>query len=209
MIASNRIWVIAGSLIIVAVVALAGLLGVKPQFDAAKVSDDDRAAVEFVNTQHRATLATLKDEFARLPEIQAEVGELRKSVGATIDLEAVIAELAALQAATGVTITNYSSADPVPFAATAAVGTLVPGTINSSNFLTTEIQLSVTGAPGPFMAFVKAVQSSSRLYFVSDITVGAEGENTVTLLVYTLLDTPLVDPAPVAETPTPEAAASE
>jgi len=201
MMASNRIWVIAGSLIIVAVLALAGLLGVKPQFDAAKVSDDDRAAVEFVNAQHRATLATLKDEFARLPEITAEVEELRKSVGATIDLDAVVAELAALQVGAGVTITNFSSTDPVPFAVTAAVGPLVPGTITSSNFLTTEIQLSVTGAPRPFMNFVKGMQSSSRLYFVSDITVGADGENSVTALVYTLLDEPLVD-EPTAVEPT-------
>lgn len=209
MISSNRIWVLAGSLIIVAVVALAGLLGVKPQIDAAKVSDDDRAAVEIVNAQHRATLASLKDEFTRLPEIAAEVVELRKSVAATTDLDAVISEFAALQASSGVTITNYNAVDPIPFVATAAVSSQVPSTISSSNFLTTEIRLSVSGAPGPFMSFVKALQSSSRLYFVTDISVGPEGENTITVLVYTLLDEPLADGAAAAETPAPEVVAAE
>jgi len=209
MFANNRIWVIAGSLIIVAILALAGLLGVKPQLDAAKANADERAGVDVVNAQHRASLVSLKTEFARLPEIAAEVAELRKSVPATIDLDAVIADLATLQASTGVVITSYSSTDPIPFVATEAVIADVPPTINASNLLTTEVRISATGTPDKMMSFVKALQTGSRLYFVSELSVGPGAVNTVTLLVYTLLDEPLVDPAAVAETPAPEAVAAE
>jgi len=209
MLATNRIWVIAGSLIIVAIVALAGLLGVKPQLDAAKASDDERASVELLNAQHRTDLESLKTDFARLPEVTAEVAGLRNAVPGTIDLDSVIAELAALQAGNGVRITNYSSIAPVPFVPSAVVIPSVPPTVNASNFLTTEIQLSMTGAPAAVMNFVNALQSSSRLYFVTDIAVGPKGENTLTVLVYTLLDEPLLDPAAVVEPLAPDVDAAE
>ena len=209
MAASNRIWVLAGSLVIVVVLALAGLLGVKPQLDAAQASDAQRKGVEALNAQHRAELVALKDEFTRLPEISAEVTELRKAVAANTDLDAVIAEFAAMQVAHGVTITSYNGLDPVPFLPTSAVVGQVPPTVNATNFLTTEIQLTIEGTREATLAFVKALQSGSRLFFVTDLAIAPEGGSTVTMLVYTLLDTPLVDPAAVVETPAPEAAASE
>ena len=209
MAASNRIWVIAGTLIIVVVLALAGLLGVLPQLDAAKSSNDETASVEATNAQHRAELAALKEESAQITQITADVAELRKSVAATIDLDSVIADLAAVQAATGVTISNYTSLVPAAFAPSPGVIAQVPATITSSNFLTTELQITVEGPRDAAFAFIKSLQTGSRLYFVSDVSGTGPTTTMLTVTVYTLLETPLVDPAAAATTTTPEAAAAQ
>ena len=201
--ASNRIWAISGSLIIVVVLVLAGLLGVLPQLAAANAHKEEAAGVETVNAQHRSELARLKDSASQIDAVSAEVAELRKSVAATTDLDSVIAELAALQAPTGVRISNYASADPVPFAPAAGLVAQVPPSINATNFLTTELQITVDGSRDAAFAFVHALQSSSRLYSVTDISSTAPTMTLLTIQVYTLLDTPLVDPAAAATTPPP------
>jgi len=209
---NSRIWVIAGALVIVVVLALGGLLGVKPQLDAAKLSNDDREAVEILNDQHRAELAALKEQATRRDAISAEVAALRASVPAIPDLDGLTGELAQLAAQHGVVLTAYTPQDAAMFVPSTELEAVVPASVNATNFAVISVSITVEGTREAGLAFVKGLQSGARLVLVSDVTVGAAEEGVtsvaITGLVYALFDTPIVDPATVAETPAPEATAA-
>jgi len=210
---NTRIWVIAGALVVFVVIALGGLLGVKPQLDAAQASTSDRETVEALNVQHAAELVALKEDFTRLEEVTAQVAALRSAVPAHADLDTFNGELAALATQAGVVVTSYAPQDLAMFAPSAEIAPLVPPTINSTNFATISVSIAVAGTREGALAFVSGLQSGPRLVLVHGLNVSAveEGVTTVTIsgLLYVLLDTPYVDPAAVVETPAPEAAASE
>jgi len=209
---NTRIWVIAGSLVIVMVLALGGLLGVKPQLDAAAQSRADTESVEVLNAQHTADLAKLKDSFSRIDETTAQVAALRASVPALADLDTFTGQIAALAASTGVSVLSYVPQDMAMFEPSATVAPLMPATINNTNFGTISISVSVTGTREAGLAFVAGLQSGARLALLSGINVSPveEGVTTVTVtgLLYVLLDQPIVDPA-ATPAPAPEATAAQ
>lgn len=205
---SNRIWVIGGVLVTIVVLALGGLLGVKPQLDAAANSNDQRASVETLNEQHRRDLASLKEEFKQVDQIAAQVADLRKSVPASSDLDSIVAELAAMQAVYGVTVISYSSSDPATFLASEEIAAAVPASVNGSNFLTVGLSIGIAGPRDAMLAFVNGMQTNPRLMLVNSLNVSDEDETVITAVVYVLLDTPLIDPNAVV-TPAPTATAAE
>ncbi|MET4582811.1 Tfp pilus assembly protein PilO [Conyzicola nivalis] len=209
---NNRIWIISGALVIVIVLTLSGLLGVKPQLDAAAASDSDRAAVELLNGQHAAELIQLRTQAETIDELRSQVAELRRSVPASDDLDTFIGELGALQAVNGVVVTNYTPAEAVLFLPAPAVEGAIPASVMNNNFASISVAITVTGARESTLNFVKGLQTGSRLVLVSDVSVApaADGVTTTTItgLVYVLLDVPYVDPA-AAPAPAPEAAAAE
>lgn len=209
---NSRIWIIAGSLVVVVVLALGGLLGVKPQLDAAQLSNDDRANVETLNAQHTIELEALKEQSTRLPEFQAAVSELRSAIPATADLDTFTGELAELEVATGAIVTNYSPEDAALFVPSVKTAAVAPVAVPPSTFVKISMKLSVVGTREAGLEFVKGLQSGSRLVLVSDVAVSADEDGTtttdVTGLVYFLLDTPYVDPAAVPA-PTPDATAAQ
>ena len=210
---NSRIWVISGALVVVLVLALGGLLGVKPQLDAAQLSNEDRANVEVLNAQHAIELEALKEQSTRLAEFQAAVAELRLAIPATADLDTFTGELAALEGATGVRVTSYTPEDAALFAPSPTTAAVAPASIAASSFVKVSVKVSVVGTRDAGLAFVKGLQSGPRLVLISDVNVSAaeDGETTtdVTGLVYFLLETPYVDPAAAVPAPAPEAAAAE
>jgi len=208
MASNNRIWTIGGVLVIIVVLALGGLLGVKPQLDAAASSDDQRASTEALNAQHKRTLASLEEQFAQVDAIRGQVAEVRNSIPGTADLDGVIGDLAAFQAASGVSITSYSSGDPTPFMASEEIAADVPGSVSASNFLTIEINLVISGTRPAMMTFVNAMQTSNRMMLVKSLNVSDDDETVISALVYVLLDTP-IGAAAEAAVPPVEATASE
>ena len=208
---NNRIWIISGALVIVIVLALGGLLGVKPQLDAASASNSDRESVELLNRQHVAELALLKAQAEDIDALAAQVAELRRSVPASADLDTFMGELGALQAANNVVVTSYAPTDAALFLPSPEVEGVVPASVMNSNFATISVAITVIGARESTLNFVQGLQSGSRLVLVSDINVAAavDGVTTTTItgLVYVLLDAPFVDPA-LAPAPAPEATAA-
>ena len=200
MIVNTRIWVIAGSLVIVVVFALAGLLGVKPQLDSSAASDLDRANVETGNTQQQAELSRLRTESEQTEAIRAEVEQLQKLIPAEANLDDFIGELAALQVQYGVTITAYSSLEEALFIPSAQALATLPTSISSNNFTTIGIQLSIGGPRANTMAFIDGLQKGSRLFLPTTISVSATETVDITGLVYRLLDTPVADPAAASAT---------
>lgn len=199
---NNRIWVMGGVLVIVAVLALAVLLGVKPQLDAAQASRSERESVEQLNAQKTAELASLKEEFTHLDEVAAQVAELRKAVPSTPDLDTLTGQLAAMQAATGVTITSYTPSDPTVFTPAADIAAQVPPTIDATRFVTIPVTISISGTRKADLAFVNALQTGERLFLVTSVTISPDNNGvtstSITGITYVLLDQPLVDPAVAA-----------
>lgn len=209
---NNRIWVLGGVLVIFAVLVLAGLLGVKPQLDAANTSATERANVDALNAQKRIELVSLKEEFSRLEAISTQVAELRKSIPASPDLDVFTGELAALQAAHGVTVTSYSPQAPAVFVPSEKSSASVPASIDATRFVTIPITISITGERQASLDFITGLQSGERLYLVTALTstAGDGGAATTTIngVLYVLLDQPIVDPA-ATPAPAPEATAAQ
>jgi Tfp pilus assembly protein PilO len=210
--ANNRIWVIAGVLVVIIVLVLGGLLGVKPMLDAAQTSNDEREGVEAVNAQHKLELVQLEEESTHLDEYTAAVAELRQAIPALDDLDGLTTELATLQTSTGVKITSFAPTDAGLFVPSVTAAAVTPATVSGSSFVKVQVKVTATGTRDQALAFVNGLQSGSRLFLVSDVSVTPPeaGVSTVSIdgLVYMLLDTPYVDPtavAPVAE----ETAAAE
>jgi Tfp pilus assembly protein PilO len=215
---NNRLWVIAGALLAVMILALGGLLGVKPQLDAAQASDDDRANVELLNAQHAAELTALKEQSTRLAEFQASVADLRLSVPAVADIESFTGELAALEASTGAEVQTYTAEEPALFVPSESTAAVTPTSVAGTSFVKVGVTIIVKGTRDQTLDFVKGLQSGSRLVLVNDVSVAAEEQGVTTTslsgLIYFLLDTPFVDPSTEVDpnatpAPTVDATASE
>lgn len=209
---NNRLWVISGTLLAVVILALSGLLGVKPQLDAAKSSDDDRAGIELLNTEHAAQLASLKEKSTRLAEFQAGVAELRLAIPALADIESFTGELAALEVATKAQVQTYTAEEPSLFVPSETTAAVAPPSVAGTSFVKVGVSIVVKGTRDQTLAFVKGLQTGPRLVLVNDVSVGAEEVGVTTTnvsgLIYFLLDTPFVDPTAEVAPPV-DATASE
>ena len=216
----NRAVVIGSVLIVVIVVAFGWILGIQPQLDSATAADTQRTTVEAQNALHEAELIELQEQSTKLPQLKKDLAELRRSVPANADLERLLGDLHALAAASGVTVTNFTSLDAQAFQPTETIAPTVPASVNADNFVTIPITLTVVGPYSNVMSFVHALQSAPRLVLANGMTLtgipGSDGLVTanVAALVYVLIGegtgtlTDEVIPAVVApaptETPTPE-----
>jgi len=204
---NNRIWVIAGALVVIIILALGGLLGIKPQLDAAQLSNDDREGVETVNAQHKLELVQLEEESTHLDEYTAAVAELRQAIPSLDGLDSLTSELAGLQTATGVKISSFAPTDAGLFVPSENTAPVTPATVSASNFVKVAVKLNATGTRDQAMAFVNGLQTGTRLFLVSDVSISAAeaGQTTVSVdgLVYVLLDAPYVDPTAVVAPATP------
>jgi len=79
---ANRIWYLIGGVAIIAILALGWFLGVSPQLAAAGTADAERATVEEENAAQNAILAQMKEQFAQLDVLTAELEELQVNVPA-------------------------------------------------------------------------------------------------------------------------------
>ncbi|HEX7834045.1 MAG TPA: hypothetical protein VF479_01095, partial [Pseudolysinimonas sp.] len=84
---ANRIFFLIGGIVIVAVLALGFFLGVSPLLDKAAASDTERQTVEAENSAQLAVLAQMKDQYAQLDELNAQLEELQLSVPARAQVE--------------------------------------------------------------------------------------------------------------------------
>jgi Tfp pilus assembly protein PilO len=186
--ASNRIWIIGGVLVIVLVAALALLLGIKPQLDAVSTANTDRASVESQNLLAQAELESLKVEFATLGELKSDLAVVQKSIPATTNYAELNTQLATLQASTGVTITNFTAQDAVPFVPSEEVVTDVPATITATNFTVLPIQVSITGESTALFRFVQGLQTGERLFMVKSLVLSEPTKLEITGMAYVLTD---------------------
>jgi len=199
---NSRYWTIGGILFIVVVLALGALLGVQPQLQAIAVTQRDLADVEAQNQLQRAELQALKQQFEQLPQITAELEELRKSIPATASIDEYTTELSGLVASSGVTLITFTASQPSSFLPSLQFAAQIPPGVNETNFVTIPFQLRAIGPRDGIISFIAGMQDGRRLALVDQLTMlnaGDTGTIAVDLsgLRYVLLDEPIVAQVPV------------
>ncbi len=205
---STRNWTIGGVLVTIVVLLLGFFLGVQPQLQAVALAQRDLAGVEAQNQIQRAELETLRQQFELLPEIAAELEELRLSIPATSSVDEFTTQLSALLAATGVTLVTFTASDPAPFVASPGVAAQVPPGVDAGIFVAIPFQLSAVGPRDGIIAMISGLQDGRRLALVDQFTMlnaGDEGAVGVDLsgLLYVLLDEPVAAVLPADGTAPP------
>lgn len=223
MVTDNRLWAIGAAFIMIAVLLLGWFLGVSPNLSQAAISDTQRISVEEQNTQQEATLADLKSKFEKIDEYKTELAGLRRAIPAGGDLSTFIGQLQDLEARSGVKVKSITTSDAAPFLSSASAaapaapaapadGTEAPAAadevaapgsgVNELNFVSIEVDISVAGSRDQVLDFVEALQSGSRLYLVTALTISEDDTGSgvftarVTGAVYVLLNAEDV-PVPV------------
>jgi len=201
-VSSSRYWTIGGVLVIVVVLILGFFLGVQPQLQAAAIAQRDLSDVEAQNQLQRVELEALKQQFDQLPEISAELEELRLSVPGTASIDEFVTQLSGQLAATGVTLVTFTASPGAPFVPSAQLLAVLPLGINETNFVTIPFQLSIVGPRDGIIAVIAGLQDGRRLALVDQFTLlnsGDTGAIAVDLsgLLYVLLDEPIVAQVPV------------
>jgi len=117
---TRRIWAIGCALVMTASIALGWLLGASPLLAAAKVADEAREAAEAQNATYSQELVILKDQFAGIEKLEAQLGDLRAELPSGAALPAYLNQLSTEAQKHSVTLTTITTADAVAYAPTAA-----------------------------------------------------------------------------------------
>jgi Tfp pilus assembly protein PilO len=117
---TRRIWIVGCALVMVAAVALGWLLGASPLLDAAKAAGEARDAAEAQNDAYSQELATLKEQFAGLDQLEDDLVTLREELPVRADQPDYLATLAAAAQRHSVNLTAITTADALAYAPTAA-----------------------------------------------------------------------------------------
>jgi hypothetical protein len=126
---AGRLWAIAGSVVIVAILVLGWFVGISPVLDTAAASQDSLATVEQSNSSYEAQLDVLAGEFAKIDDVRAQLATATEEVPGDAAIAELLRELDALQGSTGVPITSITFADAsvyIPPAAAPAVVETAP-----------------------------------------------------------------------------------
>ncbi len=184
----------------IAVVLLLGwFLGVSPILEQVTAANLQTQNMQTANTASAARLARLKKQYENLGPLQQELAKLQESIPADADIPTFLAEINALCAANGVSLTSLTVNDalayvapgavvapavPAPGAAPtatptptagAAAGATPPATTAapdpSTGLVAVPVKVSVSGPYAQVMAFAGALQTGSRLLFVRKLSV--------------------------------------
>jgi len=209
----------------IAVVLLLGwFLGVSPVLEQVTAANLQTESLQLANAASTARLATLKKQFANLGPLQTKLTKLQESIPAEADIPDFLAEINALCAANGVSLTSLTVNDALAYVAPGAVvapaapapgATPAPGTATvptaadpSTGLVAIPVKVSVSGPYGQVMAFAGALQIGARLLFVKKLSVsgsasGANFTGSVEGNIYALPLRPGVAPSSPSPSPTP------
>jgi Tfp pilus assembly protein PilO len=212
----HRLIMIATVLGAVVLLIVGALVLVQPQLAAAGVVDLQRADIEQQSETSRAELAELESDSGRLPELQAELDELRASIPASLDSSAYLTALGGLASSSGVTLSTITveSGQPYAVAADAAADPAVLATIVTSPLITADsfvlipVSLGVTGSRDQVLAFLDGLQHGSRLFLVTSYSAAGGGDGgvvaTISGYIYVIPTGATGNPGPdTFPTPTP------
>jgi hypothetical protein len=180
---NNRLWAIGATVLIVALLAGTWFIGVAPQLASATKSAFERVSVEAVNRGHEQTLAMLEEQFEDIESLRKDVEDLRKEVPTAAEQPALIDQIQALAAEHGVIVNNIGFAEPTPYVAGDSTDPEVSeamGSLASSNFIVIPVTMSVKGPEASVKAFLKELQTGTRLFLVYEISLDGTDEDPAT-----------------------------
>ena len=201
----HRILSLLSILVMVVIPVLGWFLVAQPQFEAAAQADQQRAETEQQVQLSSAIVQKLKEDSAKLPELNDDLNTLRTSIPAEVDSDGYIDGLDALARVSGVVITGltveqpsvYGPAEPAlaavtpdasaegeaeatPVAPPADPAIVTSPLIDSSNFVAIPVTIELSGDWTPVLKFVDGLQSSPRLFLVTGLsTMAVEGSDTL------------------------------
>lgn len=166
---NNRIWMLLAAVVSVGIIALGWFLGVSPKLDEVSMADQQRASVEDQNKIHEVRLAKMKEQFAQIDELRAELAALQRALPPGDELPAFLGQLHELEGTSGVLLTRFMASDAQKYlpAEGAATDPLVTG----ENFVTVTIGLTVEGSREQVIKFVNDLQYGNRLFLINQLTV--------------------------------------
>jgi len=201
---SHRILSALTVFLMVALVAAGWFLVAQPQLASAATANTALAGVQSQISATQATITRLVGEQKKLPSLKKDLAALRLSIPAAAESSAYINGLDALAAASGVTITELTLADPVvysspvvvappaPVAGAAASATPTPAPtaakapaptgwaapadprITGANFIAIPVSVTTSGDWGTTLTFFKGLQSGKRLFLITGISTELE-----------------------------------
>mgnify|MGYP000905263404 CR=1 FL=1 len=205
----HRIISLASILVMLLIPVLAWFLVAQPQLAAAAEADRQRVEMEAQIAIAEATVAQLKADSARMPQLNADLNDLRTSIPAKVDSSGYIDGLDLLATRAGVEVTGLTvgealayvpaeapaSANAVATDAAAAAeadgaeppafpGIVTHPLITPDTMAYIPVTVDVTGSFADIMRFVQGVQTSPRLFLVTGLDTGKqEGDKALTATV--------------------------
>ncbi|TFD71915.1 GspMb/PilO family protein [Cryobacterium sp. Hb1] len=193
-------WWLVGAMLVIALVVLAGFtLGISPKLEEVGVTRATRTAALAQNEVYELQLAALQREFDGLETVQDELAVLRAAIPEGAGLPALIGQLDAIASRTSVTVTEFTSADAMPYVpvvpvpdatapATDDAAPIAPATdsdgagtadaaavsplVTAENFVAVPVTISVTGSFDAVLEFLEGLQNGQRLLTVTSFSSG-------------------------------------
>jgi hypothetical protein len=176
---TNRIFAIGTAVAIAAILGLGWLVGLSPLLASAAQADQERLLVEQTNQVQQATLASMKADFERLDEIEADLYALRVAIPSEVDSDVIYDYLARIQAAVPTRVESIVTGEALPYGVSVDAPDAAPGeageTAGVAQFeglytvpvtITFPKGTSVTDA----IALAGALQNGPRIFLVTAIT---------------------------------------
>jgi Tfp pilus assembly protein PilO len=194
---SNRIWVFGAVLVSIVIIVLGWFLGISPKLAEADVASSERANVDAQNVAQEAAIGLLKEQFADLDKVKAELKKLQESIPNSTSADTFIDSVAAAAVSNGVILDSVTplegaayggSVDPTAAADPTAVqpadpSVTVPNTASTTldasltgRFYTVGVSIEVLGGADQMYAFADTLQKNNRLFLVTDVTFSTDGE---------------------------------
>ena len=111
----KRLLMIAVGFSVVVVLGLGYLLGIQPQLSAAAAASAQASSITAANATSQAALDKLEKDYANLDQFSGKLTDLQRSVPSSPSMDTLLADLRALAASTGTTISAFDDGEAVAY----------------------------------------------------------------------------------------------
>ncbi len=231
---NGRIWLLAGALLAVGVVAIGWFVGASPLLAQASANEAQIAEIDAQNTLQMLEIAEMKEQFENIDELRDELDELQVSVPGFADTGDYFDEISAKAGAAGVSLQTVTVEGALPYGAMGSVeasddeaddatdtgGTsgsqgqitpaLVPDADLAANLYVLTVKFEIDADQNQLAAFLAGLQGDGRLMLVTEVTstFGTGQRSSITAFVFVVHD-PRLGAIGSLPTPTPTPTPSE
>jgi Tfp pilus assembly protein PilO len=193
----QRTWIIGAVAAMAVVLIAAYMLGISPILSQISAANAQTATITTSNTESQAQLASLKTQFAGIGKLKASLNKLRGSIPESEGASTFFNELTALSATYSVTVTSLTLANATIYVDPAAAAAIATGTATqtpspspttatttpaptttTSGLVLVPVTLSVSGTFDNVRAFVGAVQTGTRLFYITSASLSSAPDGT-------------------------------
>jgi len=175
---TNRLWTLGALLVIGVVLVATYFVGVSPQLAAVSTANQETESVVAQNAVNEATLIKLKDQFAGIDALRADLAEAQVVVPPAFDQALLIGQIGDIAKSNDVTVLSLSFTEPTPFVEASSDDPELSAALSKvspQNFLVVPVDIAVAGKYSDVMNFVDELQNGDRLLLVHDLLL-SEGE---------------------------------